>query len=150
MGQPSLPLLNKVGYSTYWNSSWYNSTCYKKLLSFDLFFKNFFFFFFSEKLILIFIKRSFSAIKILELTDLLDEDEEEEKPIPTYISSTWFLHFQGWVILSMYLYIPSIFLKKIELEDDEVEVDFEETLLISNIEFFKKKRSYKLRHKYSI
>ena len=71
MGQPSLPLLNKVGYSMHWNSNWSNLVSYKKFLYFDFFVKKFFFFFFDDKVITLFVKKFYLPKKVIITSELL-------------------------------------------------------------------------------
>lgn len=143
MGQPSLPLLNKVGYSMHWSSNWSNFVGYRKFLYFDFFVKRFFFFFFSDNVADLFIKKFYLMKDINILSKLVRYNKG--KPIPIYVTTTWFLYYQNWVILTLFIYIPSIFLEK------EEEVCFyKATYTISSLNFFKKKDVEKTLNKYAI
>ncbi len=110
MGQSSLPILNKVGVSMRWDSSFDNLLNFKKTVLSDIFLKKFFDFVFEDKFIFIFYKFFFSKnLKFKKFGDIL---KKKKKRIPVYSSKIWFLKYQSWVIISFYLYIPKVFLKK--------------------------------------
>ncbi len=110
MGQSSLPILNKVGVSMRWDSSFDNLLNFKKTVLSDIFLKKFFDFVFEDKFVFIFYKFFFSKnLKFKKLGDIL---KKKKKRIPIYSSKIWFLKYQSWVIISFYLYIPKVFLKK--------------------------------------
>lgn len=110
MGQSSLPILNKVGVSMRWDSSFDNLLNFKKAVLSDIFLKKFFDFVFEDKFVFIFYKFFFSKnLKFKKLGDIL---KKKKKRIPIYSSKIWFLKYQSWVIISFYLYIPKVFLKK--------------------------------------
>ncbi len=110
MGQSSLPILNKVGASMRWDSSFDNLLNFKKILLSDIFLKKFFDFVFEDKFIFIFYKLFFSQdSKFKKIGDIL---KKKKKRIPIYSSKLWFLKYQNWTVVSFYLYIPKVFLKK--------------------------------------
>ena len=110
MGQSSLPILNKVGVSMRWDSSFDNLLNFKKTVLSDIFLKKFFDFVFEDKFIFIFYKFFFfKKLKFKKFGDIL---KKKKKRIPIYSSKIWFLKYQNWVIISFYLYIPKVFLKK--------------------------------------
>jgi len=143
LGQPSLPLLNKAGYTMHWSTNWSNVISYKKFLYFDTFFKKFFFLFFSDKFIFVFIKRFYLFNKAVNLSDLAER--KEEKTTPKYVTSAWFLHFQGWVVLSLYIYIPSVF-----LQQKEIPASFKNVPNVSLFNFFDRKQKACNLYKYKI
>lgn len=110
MGQSSLPILNKVGVSMRWDSSFDNLLNFKKTMLSDIFLKKFFDFVFEDKFVFIFYKFFFSKnARFKKFSDIL---KKKKKRIPIYSSKIWFLKYQSWVIISFYLYIPKVFLKK--------------------------------------
>ncbi len=110
MGQSSLPILNKVGVSMRWDSSFDNLLNFKKTVLSDIFLKKFFDFVFEDKFVFIFYKFFFSKnVRFKKFNDIL---KKKKKRIPIYSSKIWFLKYQSWVIISFYLYIPKVFLKK--------------------------------------
>lgn len=123
MGQSSLPILNKVGVSMRWDSSFDNLLNFKKTMLSDIFLKKFFDFVFEDKFIFIFYKLFFSKNnKFKKIRDVL---KKKKKRIPTYCSKIWFLKYQGWVVISFYLYIPKVFLKKsIKLKNFKINNNF--------------------------
>lgn len=143
MGQPSLPLLNKSGYTMHWSTSWANIISYKKFLYFDIFFKKFFFLFFSDKLIFFYIKQFYIFDKTLSLEDLAKK--KEEKSLPKYVTSVWFLHFQGWVILSLFIYVPSVFTKT-----NKILAIFQDITRVSLFTFFNRKQKKLNQYKYRL
>ena len=142
MGQPSLPLLNKVGYSMHWNSNWSNLVSYKKFLYFDFFVKKFFFFFFDDKVITLFVKKFYLPKKVIITSELLLP--KKKISLPLYVTSVWFLYYQNWVVLTLYVYLPRVFL--IKKEDS---ILYKTTYNVSFINFFKKNQKKKIVNKYS-
>lgn len=110
MGQSSLPVLNKVGLSMRWDSSYDSSVNFKKYVLLDIFIKKFFDFIFDDKILLIFYNNFF--FKKLKNSTMLNIFKIKKKKIPVYASKIWLLRHQKWVVVSVYLYIPKIFLKK--------------------------------------
>lgn len=110
MGQSSLPVLNKVGISMRWEASFDNLINFKKTLLSDIFLKKFFDYIFEDKIVFIFYKFFFFKFeKFKKLKDIL---KKKKKRIPIYCSKVWFLKYQQWVVISTYIYIPKVFLKK--------------------------------------
>ena len=127
MGQSSLPILNKVGVSMRWDSSYDNLLNFKKTMLSDIFLKKFFDFVFEDKFIFIFFKFFFSKNnKFKKFGDIL---KKKKKRIPSYCSKIWFLKYQAWVVVSFYLYIPKVFLKK-SLKLKKIRIN-------NNLSFFK-------------
>lgn len=110
MGQSSLPVLNKVGISMRWDASFDNLINFKKTLLSDIFLKKFFDYIFEDKVIFIFYKFFFS--KFEKFKKLKDIFKKKKKRVPIYCSKVWFLKYQNWLVLSTYIYIPKVFLKK--------------------------------------
>ena len=135
MGQVNLPILNRAGFFSFWDSVWEDFFNYqrafredifaKKLLSFLLFdqilFSNFFlslnYFFLIKK-----ISRPFfiNYKNYTELTKFFKKQAVKTSPI--YFSKLWVIKFQKWVLLSIYLYKPLI--KATETDNDYDEVAF--------------------------
>jgi hypothetical protein len=79
----------------------------------------------------------------VNLSDLAER--KEEKTTPKYVTSAWFLHFQGWVVLSLYIYIPSVF-----LQQKEIPASFKNVPNVSLFNFFDRKQKACNLYKYKI
>ena len=80
MGQSSLPILNKVGVSMRWDSSYDNLLNFKKTMLSDIFLKKFFDFVFEDKFIFIFFKFFFSKNnKFKKFGDILKKKKKNTK-----------------------------------------------------------------------
>ena len=110
MGQSSLPVLNKVGISMRWEASFDNLINFKKTLLSDIFLKKFFDYIFEDKIIFIFYK--FFFFKFEKFKKLKDVLKKKKKKLPIYCSKIWFLKYQQWIVVSTYIYVPKVFLKK--------------------------------------
>lgn len=127
MGQSSLPVLNKVGVSMRWEASFDNLINFKKNVLSDIFLKKFFDFVFEDKFIFIFYR--FFFFKIQKFKSLKDILKKKKKRVPVYCSKVWFLKYQNWIIVSIYVYIPKVFLKK--------SLKFKKININKNFSFFK-------------
>jgi len=120
----------------HWNSNWSNLVSYKKFLYFDFFIKRFFFFFFDDKIIVLFVKKFYFSANTNTVSELLLP--KKKNSLPLYVTSAWFLYYQNWVVLTLYVYVPRVFLTK-----KEDIVLYKTTYNLSLINFFKKKQKKK-------
>ncbi len=113
MGQSSIPILNRNGYSMFWLSSWDDLHSYSTNLNEDVFIRNFFFnlvtdkyssnLYFSVNSISRFSEsNSFGLIKInnKNISDFLFKQNK----LPYYISKIRILKFQKWLLVYFYIY----------------------------------------------
>lgn len=110
MGQSSLPIGNKLGVSMRWDASYDNLINFKKQFLFDVFLKKFFDYIFEDKLIFFFFKFFFK--KNLNFFFFSNFFKLKKKRVISYLSKIWVLKYQGWYVVSFYLYVPKVFLKK--------------------------------------
>ena len=114
MGQSSIPILNRNGFSMFWLSSWDDLHTYSVNLNEDSFLRSFFFymvndkyssnFFLSkQKIIQYSDKFNFNLNKITSPSNLNDFLFRSNK-LPYYISKVRILKFQKWLIVYFYLY----------------------------------------------
>ncbi len=144
MGQSSLPISNKLGVSMRWDSCYDNLINFKKQLLLDIFLKKFFDFVFEDKLIFFFFNNFFK--KNLKFNFFLNIFKFKNKKIVTYLSKLWILKYQRWFIVSFYLYVPKVFLKK-NLNFKKIKINNNFSLLKFN--FFQNKKN-DLLYKYFI
>lgn len=114
LGQSSIPVLNRNGYSMFWLSSWENLDSYSTNLNEDAFIRNIFqnmvndkyssrFFFAKNKLSIFADCTSNTFLKSLNHSEL-SEFFFRFKKIPYYVSKIRILKFQKWLITYFYLY----------------------------------------------
>ncbi len=114
MGQSSIPILNRNGFSMFWLSSWDDLHSYSTNLNEDSFLRNFFYFmvndkyssnfYFSKQKINFFSdKFNLNSNKIIS-TPYLSDFLFRSNKLPYYISKVRILKFQKWLIVYFYLY----------------------------------------------
>lgn len=122
MGQVSLPVLNRTGYSTFWHSVWNSNHNYNRNLKEDFLLKNILPAFFNERFSF---KKQFLSfnffdnITVLDSTNFWTVFKNNSKLYIDYINmasknisklvyliNVWILKFQTWVIIFFILYKP--------------------------------------------
>jgi len=114
MGQINLPVLNRVGYSNYWDSVWDNCYSYQKEFNKDIFLKNLLIlilddrilyssFFNSNKL------NNFIFNKNLKFSNFIDNNtiafgSFSKKNLPFFHSKIWYIKYQNWLLVSLFIY----------------------------------------------
>ena len=138
MGRVSMPIMNKTGYSMYWNSMWDDKINYSRSLKDSIFIKDFiyvlfeggysYFFFLDLKncennnnFLNLKKKYSFHTKKIFKKNDigsiisykLIKKKKNKFRP---YLSKIWILNYQTWVVVYFYIYSfnLSIFFKRLK------------------------------------
>ena len=124
MGRVSVPILNKSGYSMYWNSMWDDKLNYSRSLKEDIFLKEFVYLFFeggsnfmiflnlkdfSKKLEYFKKKYFFKTKKIIKKNDIGTEISyklviKKKNKFRPYLSKVWLIRYQGWIIIYFYAY----------------------------------------------
>lgn len=134
MGRVSMPIMNKTGYSMYWNCMWDDKLNYSRSLKEDIFIKNFIYIFFeggSNSMFFIDLKFFFKMSKYLvknynfQIKKYIQKNElglntkykyyvEKKKNFRPYLSKIWILKYQSWIIIYFYSYSfnLSVFYKK--------------------------------------
>ena len=126
MGQISIPMSNKVGYSMYWNSMWDNKINYTRSLKEDIYLNRFILLVFedciSSKIIKFYNKNYSTAIlnKYNFHTRIPNKNEFNRyltkiNKITFYSSRLWILKYQKWIILYFYIYLPTFNRLKIKI-----------------------------------
>ena len=126
MGQISIPMSNKVGYSMYWNSMWDNKINYTRSLKEDIYLNRFILLVFedciSSKIIKFYNKNYSTAIlnKYNFHTRISNKNEFNRyltkiNKITFYSSRLWILKYQKWIILYFYIYLPTFNRLKIKI-----------------------------------
>lgn len=113
MGQSSISMLNKVGYSMYWSSMWDSKVLYSKNLKEDLFFNRFFDLIFNDNVSINSLnlknKKNFFLnkynIEIDEKNNSLIKYLSNENRIKFTSSKIWILKYQKWIIFYKFIYI---------------------------------------------
>lgn len=114
MGQSSIPVLNRNGYSMFWLSSWDDLHSYSTNLNEDAFIRSFFYYMITDKYSSNFYfsnfkisdfsnKSSINFNKFLNKSSLSDFLFKQNK-LPYYISKIRILKFQKWLVVYFYIY----------------------------------------------
>ena len=125
MGQMSIPMLNKVGYSMYWDSMWDNKVNYTRNLKDSIFLNKFMDLFLMDDISINIVDKKLISKKILEKYDfplykfnksvnnkILFKRNNHQK----YTSKTWIFRYQKWIILYCFLYSSKYnILKKVDI-----------------------------------
>lgn len=122
MGQTSIAMLNKVGYSMFWNSMWDNKILYNRLLKEDIFIEKFFKLTFNDSLSINLINlKKINKKTFLNYNYNIDSKKSSlykhimnNNKINYFSSKIWVLKYQKWVIIYQFIYI----LKNINNEGD--------------------------------
>jgi hypothetical protein len=113
MGQTKFKVLNKVGYSIYWNNSWESKNNYKKnFINFfflDLFLEKIFndslfvqdYFFLKNKFLN---NKSDYLHKNISFLKKLNIFKNNFKKLKIFNSKIWILSYQNWIIVNVYTY----------------------------------------------
>lgn len=114
MGQTKFKVLNRSGYSMYWNNSWESKNNYKKnfinYFFLDLFLEKIFddslfmqdYFFIKNKQTAD--KKSYTHKNIVYLQKI-NEFKSNFKKLKVFNSKIWILNYQQWVVVNVYVYI---------------------------------------------
>lgn len=134
MGQISLPVLNRTGYSMFWSSVWDSKHNYNKLFKQDVALKKLILSLFSERF---FFKKQFINLKTLSNTNIFNSFDnwsvfkndkslisfftvvlKKRKSNYIYPLKVWIIRVQCWVIVFFSIYSPfKAVLKQLD-EDD--------------------------------
>lgn len=148
MGQITLPVLNRKGYSSMWENSWDNKKQYSNLFIEDLFVDkytvNMYRYINSNSCNLLdFYKpidyKYYTRLRFLEKEEVLTKKMLSElifkntKKSPSYFSKLYIIKYNNWIILNMFVYVPKVW--KLRLLKNQVKK--RRFLFLSTI-FFKK------------
>lgn len=154
MGQISYPVLNRFGYSMYWNDMWDSLHSYNRFLLKSLFLNFFFFDFFNFYLSLnfFFFSNSFekNVFRVREklIPEILNIDLTKLRKINKFyeesvsFSLTGRIHmlvFGGWWILSIFIYQSQV---KTEEEDEFISESLYTAHYLNKLFFFKNNLNY--------
>lgn len=124
MGQSSIPLLNRSGYSMFWASLWDSKHTFSKLVKEDFFIRQYINNIFKEKISSkpVFFLKNFknltqptylSKFNINVIVDLnvssLSKFLFRCNKIPNYLSKIRIIRFQKWLIIYFRIYTPNSF-----------------------------------------
>jgi hypothetical protein len=162
MGQISIPIMNKVGFSMFWNSMWDDKHNYSRCLKEDIFIRSFIKLLFedtpssnirfiSDKIWQTsskdFIQKKYNIhlkkdASIFEFRNYLFKSNK----LPLYFSKVWILKYQTWIIVYFFIYST----KFNKLLNKQVENDYIDILennymfdIISNYHLSFYKSNYK-------
>jgi hypothetical protein len=134
MGQISVPVINKTGYSMYWSSMWDNKFNYSRFLKEDIYIRKFIPVLLEDNISLNFKNKNclinFSNLntkynmhmhKDWNKTEIYNYINGLNKSI-FYTSKIWVLRYQSWILIFFYIYSPSFnkLLKKIDFSESNV------------------------------
>lgn len=147
MGQASIPVLNRSGYSMFWLSSWDSVHSFSSNINEDFLIRDFFYFLVNDKYSARFFKKNdllfnFSKNQEYSISDISDKKSVDEfffrfNKIPFYLSKIRIVKFQKWVVIYFFLY--NTFIKKISLNYSDNSLFF---LKKSNFLFLNKKSNF--------
>ena len=143
MGQTSIAMLNKTGYSMFWNSMWDNKITYNRFLKEDIYINNFFELIFNDNM-------SFNVFNIKKINiknfSPIIQDINNHNNLHKYLNSfnkheyfsskTWILKYQKWVVLFYFIYMQKQL--KIKTLEDSVISD-NSNIIIKNYFYFTNK-----------
>ena len=139
MGQVTLPVINRKGYSDIWESSWINNSIHTNLINEDIFIKNFLKIFlknwasfahlnkatFSKQLK----KKNFRKERfifydyvrhvILEQNLVEFFRKKNLKKFPYYTAKIFVAKFSSWIIIYTYVYVPRPWKKRFVLKQQK-------------------------------
>lgn len=138
MGQVTLPVLNRKGYSSFWENSWDSKLNYTHNLNEDIFLKKFFKIFFKNWISTnIFFNKKFylknkNSIKKISIKKFIKTQEEyndnikkylkkhKTKKFPYNFSKLFLLKFSKWVIIFAYIYVPKVW--RVRLKKKKIKI----------------------------
>jgi hypothetical protein len=132
MGQSSIPILNRNGYTMFWLSVWDNKDSFNKNFKEDIYIRKYIELIFSDKISsrpILLTNKYFDLVKKnnfdkynLKLTTELNTYSFSKyllklNKLPNYRFKTYIVRFQSWVVIYFNIYTPNplkkvIFLKK--------------------------------------
>jgi len=123
MGRISMPMMNKTGYSMYWNSMWDDKLNYSRAFKEDILIKIFFNLFIEGGYTFVIrhkIKNFDLHLKMLKnrynlhiLKKKKDETRfnyfiDPKKNIKSFLSKVWLLKYQNWIVFYFFVYSPDL------------------------------------------
>lgn len=145
MGQISVPVMNKTGYSMYWSSMWDSKFNYSRFLKEDIYVRKFIPVLLEDNILFNFknknkitnfnnlntkynvhIHNDFNKHEIYNYINMLN------KTI-FYTSKIWVLRYQSWVLIFFYIYSPSFnkLLKKTDFLNNSVTDSASHSILLN-------------------
>lgn len=122
MGQINLPVLNRTGYSTFWQSVWDEKHNFNRSFKEDYLIRAILPFFFFDRISK---KKQFIHFNVIKSSNILKTLEywakftepnvlynkilfyfKKKKKIPYFILKIWILKFQSWLIILFSIYSP--------------------------------------------
>jgi len=118
MGRISIPCLNKAGYSMFWDSMWDDKHNYSKLINENVFIRicsSLIFEDLSSDYLTVFLKKPNFNEQILSKYNIFFKNFNNIKLYKflkseflfSFLSKTWILRYHGWVVIYIFMYIPS-------------------------------------------
>lgn len=114
MGQINLPVLNRVGYSSFWESLWENYYSYSKEFNKNLFFKKILILLLNDRIIYgnYFYSKKLNNFIFKKSTFLVSFDKNynfffesiTSKNLPFFYSKLWYIKYQNWLLVSLFIY----------------------------------------------
>lgn len=153
MGQISIPMSNKVGYSMYWNSMWDNKINYSRSLKEDIYLNRFIILVFEDCIstkIIKFYNKSYSNLvlnkynfhtKISNKKDFNNYLLKINK-VTFYSSRLWILKYQKWIVLYFFIYLPVF--NRLKIKNILYKDNFSNDKNLYNLYNFYVKANYKL------
>lgn len=161
-----MPIMNKTGYSMYWNSMWDDKLNYTRSFKEDIFVKFFFYLFIEGGYTFLFrykinnvddhlkyLKNKYNLhilkkIKEEDSYNLLTNYKNNSEP---YMSKVWLLKYQNWVIFYFFIYNfnSGIFYKKKKIKFKKSKIKYFNILISYYYNLLKLDYSFKNFNNYS-
>lgn len=128
MGQVTLPVLNRKGYSSVWENSWDDVKNYSNIINEDTFLQQYMMKMLVDQSSQAYTlsptlrKHNYAKYKYLsflekgrvykrqELNKIL---ESRFKRVPSYFSRIFIIRYNSWIVLYTYIYIPKVWKKRL-------------------------------------
>lgn len=118
MGRISSPSLNKAGYSMFWNSMWDDKHNFSNLINEDEFLRISIPLIFEDNYandLISYLKDKKLSFEVLQDYEIFSKNLNCNKLVKLvksekfdlFVSKSWILRYQGWIILYIFVYLPS-------------------------------------------
>jgi hypothetical protein len=132
VGQASIPVLNRNGYTMFWSSVWDNKHNYSKLLKEDLFLRDLIIGILTEKLSskslfltknfikvnTSFLKKHYSNVLVNSTVNYLSSFLFKLSRVSSFFSKVYIIRLNAWIIIYMYSYTPTLFKSKVKINSN--------------------------------
>lgn len=145
MGQISVPVINKTGYSMYWSSMWDDKFNYSRFLKEDIYIRKFIPILLEDNILFNFRHKNnlYNLNSVNVKYNMHIHSDWNKYEIHSYInglnksifytSKIWVLRYQSWILIFFYIYSPSFnkLLKKTDILENSVSDSISHNILLN-------------------